>query len=193
MERSSQPDRRTALLVIDLQRAMFETNPPIDGGGKLLDIVQGLIAGARRAAVPVVYVRHDGGAGDELEGGTPGWQVHPALAPRPGEAVIDKRTPDGFHQTRLAETLADAGIGKLIIAGAQTEICVDTTCRRSFSLGFETIVVSDGHSTWDGNGLTARQIVRHHNAIWSGRFATLLPAAQIDFARHAMGAMDNLL
>src|SRR5260370_35748152 len=99
MERSSQPDRRTALLVIDLQRAMFETNPPIDGGGKLLDIVQGLIAGARRAAVPVVYVRHDGGAGNELEGGTPRLQVNPTLAPRPGEAVDAKRGPDWLYPT----------------------------------------------------------------------------------------------
>ncbi len=188
MERSPS-DKRTALLVIDLQRAMFETDgiPPIDRGDTLLATVQGLIAGARQAAIPVVYVRHDGGAGDELEAGTPGWQIHPALAPHPGEAVVDKRTPDAFHQTRLASTLVGAGIGRLIIAGAQTEICVDTTCRRAFSLGFETIVVSDGHSTWDGNGLTARQIVRHHNAIWSGRFATLLSAAEIDFAQHATG------
>jgi nicotinamidase-related amidase len=172
-----------ALLIIDLQLAMFESDriPPIDAGDALLKTAQSLLARAREARVPVVYVRHDGGAGHVLEAGTSGWQIHRAIAPRPGEVVIDKRTPDAFHQTSLQAELSRLGIAKLIVAGAQTEVCIDTTCRRASSLGFDATLVSDGHSTWDNDILTAAQIVRHHNRLLARTFVKLQTAAEIDF------------
>jgi len=57
--------------------------------------------------------------------------------------------------------------------GAQTEVCVDTTCRRAFSLGFEVTLVSDGHSTWDNATLSADQIIRHTNDTLAGWFVRL--------------------
>jgi len=57
--------------------------------------------------------------------------------------------------------------------GAQTEVCVDTTCRRAFSLGFEVTLVSDGHSTWENATLTADQIIRHTNDTLAGWFVRL--------------------
>ena len=65
------------------------------------------------------------------------------------------------------------GVGRLIIAGIQTEFCVDTTCRRAFSLGYDITLMSDGHSTWDTDVLPADTIIAHHNRTLGGTFATL--------------------
>ena len=169
-------ETRTAVLVIDLQLGMFaaERGDPIHAGGALLTRVQALLGQARHAGAPVIYVRHGGGPGHALEHGTPNWQIHPAIAPAAGDAIVDKRTPDAFHETTLAATLAAAGARRIVVAGAQTEFCVDTTCRRAFSLGFEVFLVSDAHSTWDNENLTADQIIRHTNQTLSGWFVSLV-------------------
>jgi nicotinamidase-related amidase len=87
------------------------------------------------------------------------------------------------YNGRLKEELEKAGVGKLVLAGMQTELCVDTTCRRAFSLGYESILVKDAHTTFDSTMLKAIQIIEHHNSIWHGRFATLVPVQDIRFLR----------
>ena len=171
----------TALLVIDLQLGMFngEQIPPIHDGDALLARVQSLLAWARRSGTPVVYIRHAGGPGHPLEQGTPNWHIHPAIAPQPGEPIVDKRTPNAFHETALLTTLATSGTQRLIVAGAQTEICVDTTCRRAVSSGFRVDLVADAHSTWDNDVLTADQIIRHTNQTLAGWFVRLVNAADV--------------
>jgi nicotinamidase-related amidase len=63
----------------------------------------------------------------------------------------------------------------------QTEYCVDTTCRRAYSLGYDIVLVEDGHSTWDTEHLAASQVIAHHNATLGGWFATLRVASDIAF------------
>ncbi len=126
-------------------------------------------------------MRHDGGPGDTLEHGTAGWHIHPAIAPIAGEAIVDKRTPDAFHETALAATLAAGGTTRIVVVGAQTEFCVDTTCRRAFSSGYEVALVSDGHSTWDNDTLTADQIIRHTNRTLSDWFVSLVSSTDARF------------
>lgn len=176
-------EKQAALLVIDVQRGMFETGdqPPIHDAEGFLARVGGAIAKARAADVPVFFVRHDGGPGDPLEAGTPGWEIHPAVAPRAGEPVVEKRTPDSFHETNLQDLLAERGIGRLVLAGAQTDYCIDTTCRRAGSLGYPVLLLADAHSTFDNGVLTAEQIIRHHNRTLAGGFARLTTVAELSF------------
>jgi nicotinamidase-related amidase len=182
-----QAGKQTAVLIIDLQFGMFESDQmePIHGGDRLLRHARQLIERAHAANVPVFYIRHDGGKGDTLEAGTAGWQIHPAIAPRPGDRIIEKTTPDAFHETMLHQELIAADIGRLIVAGAQTEFCVDTTCRRARSLGFDTILVSDSHSTWDSKLLTAQQIIQHHNAVLGSGFVRLRTLEELDLVQFA--------
>lgn len=167
---------RSALLVIDLQLGMFngERLAPIHDGERLLVHARSAIESARSTGVPVIYVRHAGRPGHPLEHGTPNWHIHPAVAPQCRERIIDKRTPDSFRETSLIADLTAEGIDRLLIMGAQTELCVDTTCRRASSLGFDVTLVSDGHSTWDNATLTADQIIRHTNDTLNGWFVRLV-------------------
>jgi nicotinamidase-related amidase len=173
-----------ALLVVDVQRGMFESAliPPVHGGELLLARVGELLARARAAHTPVIFVQHAGGAGDPLEPGTPGFELHAALARRPDEPVVVKRFPDSFQDTELAARLAALGVRELVVAGMQTEFCVDTTCRRAFSLGYQVTLAGDAHATWPSPVLSAEQIVAHHNQLLAMGFATVVPSAQVRFA-----------
>jgi nicotinamidase-related amidase len=180
---------KTALVVIDTQRGMFETLgvPPVPNGERLLENIEGLIRDARDAGTPVVHVRHGGEPGHPLEKGTEGWEIHPRAAPADNEPVVDKETPDSFLRTTLQDELDSRGIGRLVLAGMQTEYCVDTTCRRAFSLGYDVTLAGDAHGTWDEGRLTAGQIVSHQNEVLGNDFAEVKPSAEISF-REPVGA-----
>lgn len=173
--------RDPALVVIDTQLGMFETPgvPPVPDGERLLRDIEDLIRKAREAGVTVIHVQHADSPGHPLERGTVGWQIHPRVAPAAGEPVVEKETPDSFLGTTLREELESRGIRCLILAGMQTEYCVDTTCRRAFGLGYNVTLAADAHGTWDSDVLSAAQIVAHHNDVVAGSFADVVPVAGI--------------
>jgi nicotinamidase-related amidase len=160
---------------------MFDESDPVYGPHDLVHKIRGLITQARAARVPVIYIQHCGSEGAVHQPGTPGWEIHPAIAPGEGELVVQKRHPDSFQDTTLQRELESRGIKKLIVTGIQTEYCVDTTCRRAYSLGYDVTLVKDAHSTWNTEHLTAPQIIAHHNAVLGGWFATLKEASEIEF------------
>lgn len=170
-----------ALLVIDVQNGLVEeTNPAsLDQGELLLKRVSSLIDRARQAKVPVVFVQHNDPA---IPAGTPGWQIHPAIAPQEGEAIVHKTTPDSFYQTDLEQVLKERGIKRLVVCGLQTEYCLDTTVRRAFAMGYDVTLVLDAHSTYDNGRLTATQIIAHHNSILAEMFAHGQTAEEVSFA-----------
>lgn len=173
----------TALLVIDVQSGLMEEVYHPD---ERLDTIKGLLERARSSDTPVIYVQHNGPAGDSLEAGTPGWQIHPAVAPRAGEAIVRKDSPDAFHATNLQEELAQRGIKRLVIVGAQTEVCVESTTRRAVSQGYDVLLAADAHATADRETLTAAQIVAFTNetlhGFWAGdNVVRVRPASEISF------------
>jgi len=153
-----------ALVVIDVQRALIE-HPGAHRPREVLDNIAGLLERARAAGTPVVFVQHDGDAGEALEPGTPGWEIHPAVAPREHEPVVRKRASDSFWHSRLADVLDGAGVGELVLTGMRTEMCVDTTARAAVSRGYAVTLVADSHTTTDGERLTADAVVQHHNHV----------------------------
>jgi nicotinamidase-related amidase len=177
---------RAALLIIDVQSAFFDKSYNVYAyrGEEYLARIKALISRARKAGVPVIYVQHDGTNGTPWEPGTPGWPIHPDIAPREGELVIRKPTPDSFYRTTLQAELDSRGIRRLIVPGIQSDWCVDTTVRRAYSLEYDVTVVEDAHTTFDTEILKAPQIIAHHNSIFGGRFAKLVKADDIDFKKY---------
>jgi nicotinamidase-related amidase len=153
----------TALLVIDLQVAIVDGEEPTYRRDELLETVSGLLAEARKEGVPVIFIQHTEDRYEPLREGNPGWQIHPALAPLPGERIIQKRAADSFALTPLRSELDALGITHLVVAGMQSDYCVDTTSRRAISLGYDVTLIADGHSTYDSEVLTAEQIIAHTN------------------------------
>lgn len=171
---------KKALLIIDVQNGMFTEGNEVYRSVNLLENLNELINQARSAHTSIFYIQHNGPVGHPLEYGTNGWEIHPKISPQNRDVIIQKTTPDSFFNTTLEKELKIHGIEHLIITGIQTEACVDTTCRRAFSAGFQVTLASDTHSTWSSDEITAQQIINHHNSVlrW---FATVIPSTEIIF------------
>ena len=153
----------TALLIIDVQVNMFAEGSSVFEGEKILNTIRRLIAQARNAHLPIIYVQNNGNEGDPDMPGTPGWQIHPVVTPEKGDIIIQKHTPDSFHETNLQSELESRQIRNLIVAGMQTDFCINATCRQAHELGYDVILVQDAHSTYDDGELTASQIIAQYN------------------------------
>jgi nicotinamidase-related amidase len=173
-------NKDAALLVIDAQVNMFAEGSSVFEGEKLLRTLSRLAAKARAAHLPIIYVQNNGGEADPDMPGTPGWQIHPALTPEQDDLVIQKHTPDSFYETDLQSQLEARRIRQLIIAGMQTEMCLDATCRRAHALGYDIILVKDAHSTFDSGSLTASQIIAQTNAAL-GELVQVQAASRLTF------------
>jgi nicotinamidase-related amidase len=160
---------------------MFNPAAPVHNHEQLLANLQLLLDGARASKTPVIYVQHCGPDGAPHAPGLPGWEIHPTIAPQPGELVVQKHTPDSFHKTTLRAELDALAIDTLILAGIQSDYCVDTTTRRAFSEGYTVELVADAHGTWGDGDLSAQQIIDHHNRVLGNWFATVKPAAEVVF------------
>jgi len=171
----------TALVVIDVQEAMFRQPSPPDDGNGVVGRIKTLIERARAEHVPVFFVQHDGGPGDDFENGSPGWHYHAPVAPLPGEPVIEKRYPSAFHGTDFDAQLKAARVHRLVVCGMQSEFCVDSTVRAAFGLGYEVVLVSDAHTTFDNGVISAAQIRAHHNRTLGGDFSQVVPAAEVRY------------
>jgi nicotinamidase-related amidase len=104
---------------------------------------------------------------------------HPLVAPQPGEIVVEKRHSGSLHDTDLRRRLADAGIDRQVIAGMQTEMCVDAACRGAVALGYRVVLVADGHTTWDTPVVDADRIIAHRNRLLGRGFADVVAADEV--------------
>ena len=156
-------NKETALLVIDVQVGVVDWSEPVEEKDAVLARINELLSRARASRAPVIYVQHDGYEGGPLAVGSPGWEIHPAIAPADGEMVIRKRASDSFHQTPLKSELDARGVSHLVVAGCRTQYCVDTTVRRATSMGYDVTLARDAHTTVDSEIFKASQIIAHHN------------------------------
>ena len=154
---------KAALLVVDMQNDFVHPDGafPIGGTQPVLENLSRLIPLFRSLGRPVFFTRHvsdpetnpiellvyPGMARGGLRHGTWGWEIHPSLAPLPGEDVIDKRRFDAFLGTDLEERLRSAGVEDLLVGGCQTQICVDTTARSASCRDFRVTLLSDACAT----------------------------------------------
>ena len=173
----------TALLVIDVQSGVVagahERDTVVANVGSLVDK-------ARQAQVPVVWVQH---SDEELERGSEAWRIVPELAPDQAEPLVDKHYGDSFEDTDLETVLSGLGVGRLVVAGAQTDECVRSTLHGAFVRGYDATLVSDAHTTEDLSAWGApppAQVIAHTNLYWKyqsapGRTAGTVKTKDIDF------------
>jgi nicotinamidase-related amidase len=171
---------QTAFILIDTQLDMLDPAHPVDDAEPLLALWRALVAHAHAAGAQVLIVRHDGGAGDPLERGKPGWELHPSLRPVPGDILLDKTTNDTFESTPLGDELEARGIRRVVIAGLQSEFCVRATTLGALARGLEVTLVENGHGTYGGGGRSAAEISAAVNAELASR-VTLADAAAVRF------------
>ena len=173
----------TALVVIDVQ------NGVVDGAHRREDVVANiaeLVDKARAATVPIVWVQHSDA---QLERGSEAWQYVPELSRAEDEALVHKFYGDSFEATDLEEVLAAAGVGRLLVAGAQTDECIRSTIHGAFVRGYDVTLVGDAHTTEDLSDWGApppELVIAHTNLYWGnhtapGRSAGVVATSDVRF------------
>lgn len=144
-----------ALIVIDVQKAFdeWEAAGRRRNNPEALARIVDLLCAFRRSGRPILHVRHAGDRPDSsfLPTGS-GYPVKEEARELEGEPVLIKRVNSAFIGTDLEQRLRSAGIGTLVVCGATTNHCVETTTRMAGNLGFEAWLVRDATWTFDRTG-----------------------------------------
>jgi len=142
----------TALVLIDIQKDYFPGGAMELSGSEAAAAKAGRALGwFREKGWPVIHVQHLSvrpGAGF-FEPGTPGVEFHPFVEPREGEAVVQKHFPNAFRGTSLQDRLDELDVKRVCFAGMMTHMCVDTTVRAAFDLGYQCVLLGDACATTD--------------------------------------------
>lgn len=172
--------REAALVIVDAQHEYLDGALPLAGIGTALQAAQDLLNRARAAAAPVFHVVHLGRPGGAFAPGSSGARIADAVAPHPGEALVEKRLPNAFAGTDLLERLKHVGKTDLILAGFMTHMCVESTARTAIDHGLRVTVVAAATATRDlphpidGTTLPAAEVQRNAMAAMADRFATIV-------------------
>lgn len=172
-----------ALLVVDVQKGVVAEAHARDA---VVANIGRLVAKARQEGVPVVWVQHSDA---QLERESDAWRIVPELSPGEAEPLVAKTYGDAFEDTTLETVLANLGVGRLVVVGAQTDACIRSTLHGAFVRGYDVTLVRDAHTTEDQTAWGAPppdQVIAHTNLYWTyqtapGRTAGTVETRDVDF------------
>jgi nicotinamidase-related amidase len=173
------------LLLIDLQNDYFS------GGSMTLENMDNaaknashLLAYFREHNLPIFHIQHI----STREGSTffipntLGCEIHDIVKPMANEPVVIKHFPSSFRDTELNDLLRAQNINELIICGAMSHMCIDTTTRAAFDLGYKCTVISDACATknleFNNQIVSASDVHAAFMAALSAPFATVISTAR---------------
>jgi nicotinamidase-related amidase len=176
-----------ALIIVDVQKAFDE----IEAGGRprnnphALDRIVALAAAFRAAGAPVIHVRHASrNPASPFRPDRPGHAVKDEVREQPGDVVIVKQVNSAFIGTDLEARLCRTGVQTIVIVGATTNHCVETTARMGGNLGFDVRLVAD--ATWafdligpNGDHHAAADVHRMTLANLHGEFAEIVGSSDV--------------
>ena len=139
--------RQSALVMIDCQNTYRTGVMQLAGVEPALDEAARLLARARALAIPIIHIQHDAGPGSPYDVRAEIGAIADKVEPRGGEPVIVKNFPNSFVQTDLHERLQKLGVSSVVLAGFMTHICVNSTARGAFNLGYRPTVVAAATAT----------------------------------------------
>ena len=154
---------KTALLVVDVQKGVVAQAHERDA---VIANIAALVDRARGEEVPVVWVQH---SADDLPQGSAEWAYVDELVPADGEPLVHKRYGDSFEDTELETVLSGLGVGRLVVAGAQSDACIRSTLHGAITRGYDATLVADAHTTEDLSAYgapTPDLVIAHTNLYW---------------------------
>jgi nicotinamidase-related amidase len=173
----------TALLVLDVQNGVVAGAHERDA---VVANVGSLVEKARRERVPVIWMQH---SDDHVARDSDDWRIVPELVPGDAEPLVEKQYADAFEDTTLETVLSGLGVGRLVVAGAQTDECIRSTLHGAVVRGYDATLVSDAHTTEDQTEWGApppEAVIAHTNLYWTyhkapGRTAGTVLTKEVDF------------
>jgi nicotinamidase-related amidase len=137
----------SALVLVDCQNTYREGVMGLIGVEPALERCRTLLGRARRLGIPIIHVQHDDGEGSLYDIRAHIGQIADPVRPLADEPVVVKSHPNSFHGTSLQEQLQAKGARRLVIVGFMTHLCISSTARAAFELGYPNVVVASGTAT----------------------------------------------
>ena len=137
----------STLIMIDCQNTYTRGVMELDGVAAALEEAVKLLERARSAGIPIVHIEHDDGEGSLYDIRAEIGRIVDQVAPQGDETVIVKHFPNSFVQTELDDRLKAASARNLLLAGFMTHMCVNSTARGAFNLGYAPTVVASATAT----------------------------------------------
>lgn len=171
----------STLILIDCQNTYTRGPMELEGVQAALDEAATLLDRARTAGIPIIHVQHDMGPGSLYDINGESGAIVDQVAPRGDEPVVVKGHPNSFVQTDLDERLKAVGATNLVLAGFMTHMCVNSTARGAFNLGYAPTVVASATATRELPGVDgpvpAAALQAASLAALSDLFAIVVPGA----------------
>jgi nicotinamidase-related amidase len=170
-------------MVIDVQKGVVTGTHQRDA---VVANIGTLVDKAREEGVPIVWVQH---SSEHMKKGSDAWEYVPELTRQESESLVHKTYADSFEDTDLEELLAKAGVGRLVVTGAQTDECIRSTIHGAFARGYDVTLVGDAHTTEDQSEWGAPppdKVIAHTNLYWQyhkapGRTAGVTETKDVTF------------
>lgn len=171
-----------ALVMIDCQNTYREGVMQLSGVEAALIEARRVLDQARALGRPVIHIQHDAGRGTPYDVSAPIGRIADIVAPLAGEIVITKNYPNSFVQTSLDDELKKLGVKQLVLAGFMTHMCINSTARGAFNLGYSPTVVASATATRDlplpdGSSVPAATVQAASIATMRDLFAAIAPSA----------------
>ena len=165
-----------ALLVVDVQRGLFRRPSAVHNEEALINNIVKLISDAHETKVQVIHVQHFNKA---LHGtGLASIKMHPSIELAENDIVLYKEQTSAFKNTTLTEELEKRNLNKVIVVGLVTQGCIKSTCLEGKELGYDIVLVADGHSNYNQN---AEEIINQWNEKLRKANITVLNTRDIHF------------
>jgi nicotinamidase-related amidase len=158
----------SALIMVDCQNTyrrgvmqLMNVEPAILEAQKLLHM-------ARDLNIPIIHIQHDAGVGTPYDITADIGAISAEVAPKKGETVVTKNYPNAFWHTNLEVQLKALGIQNVVLAGFMTHMCINSTARGAFNLGFNPTIVASAcasRSLIGANGKTIEAQTMHDSAL----------------------------
>ena len=171
------PANKTALLIIDVQRALFTRPTPVYEDRRMIEIINGLVDLAHLYHFPVIYVQHSNKS--ILKEGTDGFRLHPSLKPAPEDFQVLKKHGNAFQDTTLQSILESRGLENLIVTGMVTQGCIRATSLGGIKLGYQMFLVKGGHTNYNED---APKIIEAHEDDLVKAGVVLIPVDELAFS-----------
>ncbi|NLT10101.1 MAG: cysteine hydrolase [Ruminococcus sp.] len=162
------------LLILDAQKLI--TNDKLYNFPVFESRVRQLISCARENGTEVIFVRHDDGENGPLKKGTEGFEIYNGFRPLENERIFDKTVNSPFRDTGLLEYLREKGEDTIMLAGLQTDYCMDAAVKAGFEHRFRMVIPEGTNSTFDNGFMSAADTCRYYNDfMWNRRYAECIP------------------